>query len=864
MTSFQNRTFHRISFFFLFAVALAGYPLNSAYGQSNEDCLGCHEDLSLEAEDGRLVGVDSKLYAQSIHNTLECVNCHDQPGADFEDIPHFDRYQAVDCADCHDQATNSYRSSFHGAAYMRSEANAPNCYSCHGINSNPHGFQPLDLRTAEESCRRCHSRETKLYDTSVHFTVAQQGKDSPGCISCHPTHDDAMPPSAGAVNRICVRCHSEAMQQVRANGHTGMEAIGDGVMSCASCHNVHNTNKPHLDEKMLEACNNCHPGYREQFTGTVHEALMKSGKLNCLSCHRAHHVPVTIEGEQFGCGACHESVEQRFRTSAHRRARLHGGEVAAICADCHTGHHVHSASEPKSPSHRDNIPASCGKCHGEVSVVTSEFVRLPISLPPYISSVHGTPDNDGRLPAVCTDCHGVHDLQSASSPASTINKQNLAGTCGKCHSKESTEYSQSIHGRALASGITDSPSCTDCHDEHLILPVDSPQAAVSIQRLAHETCGKCHEDPEMSARYGLPMEVISSYDDTYHGWAIKRGGNSVAVCIDCHNVHDIRSPLDPKSSIHVSNVVETCKRCHQNSNTKFAASYSHIIARDKMMTHDWVRLVYIWFIVIVLGGMVIHNVIIFSHEVRKRYRRHRRKRAIRRMTRSEIIQHIVLVVSFFALALSGFALRFSDTWWGSLLTDIGLTEEYRRIFHRSMAVILIVASVYHILYLIFTKRGNHIFRGIAPRPSDIKLASANIAYYLGLRKEKARFGMYDYTQKAEYWALVWGTFIMGITGFVLWFPTIATSWLPAWVVRVCGVVHLYEAILAVSAVFIWHFFFVIFLPKEYPMSWIWITGRMPVEEWQEHHALEAGDSTVEVEELPGEKGSGKTTTGEGL
>ena len=122
-----------------------------------------------------------------------------------------------------------------------------------------------------------------------------------------------------------------------------------------------------------------------------------------------------------------------------------------------------------------------------------------------------------------------------------------------------------------------------------------------------------------------------------------------------------------------------------------------------------------------------------------------------------------------------------------------------------------------------------------------------MAYHLGRRRSRPAFRTFDYTQKAEYWALVWGTWVMALTGLVLWYPTVATSHLPAWIVRVSETVHFYEAILAVSAIVIWHFFFVILLPVVYPMSTTWITGRMPAHEWQEFHAgeyAEKGDGEI--------------------
>jgi cytochrome b subunit of formate dehydrogenase len=283
-------------------------------------------------------------------------------------------------------------------------------------------------------------------------------------------------------------------------------------------------------------------------------------------------------------------------------------------------------------------------------------------------------------------------------------------------------------------------------------------------------------------------------------------------------------------------VVATCGRCHEKSNAEFAASYTHILARGKLMVHDYVRIVYIFLIAIILGGMALHNVIIFFHELKVHQLKMKRKKSVMRMKLTERIQHILLLSTFIGLAITGFALRFPDAWWVKILTGIGLNEENRRLIHRILALVLVSVSFYHTWYLLFTKRGKEILHSLIPQISDIKDAFANIAYYLGIRKEKPIFDTFDYTQKAEYWALIWGTILMGITGFVLWFPAIATSWLPAWVVRVCETVHFYEAILAVSAIVIWHWFFVIFLPKEYPMNWVWLTGKMDYQEWKEHHS----------------------------
>jgi formate dehydrogenase gamma subunit len=571
-----------------------------------------------------------------------------------------------------------------------------------------------------------------------------------------------------------------------------------------------------------------------EFAGSVHKDLFEAGEMSCLSCHSTHKNEEEVREFDAGCGACHNEVEQVYRDSVHRLGRLRGDVAAATCADCHDGHHVLAASDSASGTSYRNIPNMCGRCHGADAVVTGEFVRLPISLPNYLLSVHGSGWQGGLRTAVCTDCHGTHDLQNAQHPESSINRFRLADTCGKCHGDIAAEYHRSVHGKALGMGLEDSPTCTTCHDEHLIRRHDDPGAKVSAEHRARELCGDCHTDPRLIAKYGIPSGVVESYLDSYHGWALDRGSDLVANCTDCHNVHEIRARLDPGSSIHLANVTATCGRCHAGSNPTFAQSYTHAGALRARGYHDIARMIYIVLISVVLGGMGVHNFIVARHELAGHLRRRKEEPYVLRWTAVERAQHLVLLASFIGLAVTGFALRFPDAWWAELI-GLGGREVVRATLHRALAVVLIAVSVYHVAWVLITRRGRLALRDLVPRGRDIVEFAQNMAYHLRLRRDRPAFGAYDYTQKAEYWALVWGTWIMALTGFVLWIPTIATSWLPAWTVRVAEVVHFYEAILAVSAIVVWHFFYVIFLPGEYPMSTIWLTGRQSAKEWKEMH-----------------------------
>lgn len=828
----------------LFFVVFRPWPLLAT--PSSESCLECHADPNLVNSRGQSLAVPPAHLKESVHASLACVDCHIQE-ANYEETPHFPAYLPVQCASCHPEIVANFNSSPHGLATAKGRIDTPSCLNCHGRWKAPHAILPLARGRTEDACQRCHPEQNARYNSGVHAPARLPAGEGPRCTTCHPSHGQEKLSKAAALSSRCEECHPETRARLARGGHR----LGpDSTVSCASCHDHHATRKAEEVGEASQSCLRCHQGYREKLIASVHGQEVALRGMNCHSCHRSHQGVSNPESETFGCGHCHAEEEAEYRQSAHRLARLQGSRIAASCADCHGSHQIQAGRFPASPVNQQQIPKTCGKCHTNQTVITSDYIRLPISLPSYTASVHGAGWPAEKPAAVCTDCHGTHHLQAAGIATSSINKQNLATTCGQCHQQVAAQYNNSVHAHALAHGISDSPSCTNCHNEHLIFPVNDPRSAVNHENQASRTCARCHEDPAMAARYGLPRDVVQSYRDSYHGWAIRRGGKTVAVCVDCHNSHEIGAKADPTSSIHHANVVLTCARCHPNANATFAASYTHASAHSQRGIPDLIRQCYLWLIALVLGGMILHNqVIIMLHRVKEHFRHHQRQPAVLRMNSNEIVQHLILALTFTILGITGFALRFPEVWWVRVLTYLGMSEPIRAEIHRFNAGTMLLASLYHLGYLLLTARGRMQFCAMLPRWSDLSEARANLAYYLGWRQERVVFARYDYTQKLEYWALIWGTLVMSVTGLVLWFPALATNHLPAWAIRVSEMIHFYEAILAVGAIIIWHLFFVIFLPRTYPMSWIWITGRMEREEWLHHHGREA-EVSGEPEALP--------------
>jgi len=198
-------------------------------------------------------------------------------------------------------------------------------------------------------------------------------------------------------------------------------------------------------------------------------------------------------------------------------------------------------------------------------------------------------------------------------------------------------------------------------------------------------------------------------------------------------------------------------------------------------------------------------------------------------------QHLVLLTSFIILVITGFALKFPDWWFMNLL---GMGEHVRSIIHRVVGVILIAAGFYHVFYIAIADEGRRMLRDIAPAPKDLTDVFQAMRYYLGLGGAKPKFGRFTYGEKAEYWALVWGTALMGVTGVMMWAKVWVGNLLARWWVDVATAIHFYEAILATLAIIVWHFYQVFCDPDVYPMNWAWWDGKMPVEHYRHEHELD--------------------------
>jgi len=562
-------------------------------------------------------------------------------------------------------------------------------------------------------------------------------------------------------------------------------------------------------------------------------------KLECQGCHGPGKTLPYLAGSLF-----HTVPHGEYDHSFHAQA-IHNGVKAAACLDCHTKNGdmttILPASDPKSTINRANIAETCGRCHGDKSVMQGSG----ISNRPFLSyreSVHAKAIARGNMSAaVCTDCHNSHDIESASNQKSSIAKANIPNTCGKCHRTEATEFMQSIHGQAIERGVSRAPVCTDCHGIHnIMMPFDGTTATASAA-VATESCAKCHEGVTLTQEFGVASGRVSSYKDSYHGLASQLGSKVVANCASCHGVHNILPSADPRSMINASNLPQTCGQCHVGAGVNFTRGKIHFASEliTNVATHDMgargtriVRWIYLPLIILTIGGMFLHNALIWRKKV---IAKRRQVRDIVRLSMNQRAQHWLLLTSFIVLVFSGFALQYPDA---TLAWLLGSSEYLRRIIHRAAAVIMLVVGTYHLLYLALSKEGRQWVRDMLPKLKDIRDVIGNFSYYLGVKRVKPRIARFGYAEKAEYWAVVWGTFIMGLTGLMIWFKISVFGFLARWWIDIALSVHFYEAVLATLAIIVWHFYHVIFDPDVYPVNFAFIDGRVSEELYREEHELD--------------------------
>jgi predicted CXXCH cytochrome family protein len=305
------------------------------------------------------------------------------------------------------------------------------------------------------------------------------------------------------------------------------------------------------------------------------------------------------------CLACHQEpgISKTFGDGTSKPLQVDGSIVArsrhagkASCVDCHPDAREVPHPEKTFASVRQFTVAmseTCQRCH------FSDYRRT-------LDSAHAAAVKRGDLMApVCVDCHGSHDVQRPNQPRTKV-----AETCSKCHEGVAKTYAGSVHGKDVAQNIGDVPTCTDCHRTH---DIGGPHQA-GWKTSTPEICGRCHSDPERMKKYGLSTAVLKTYASDFHGKtaALRKGSREdgqafVALCTDCHGVHNIVRANDANSQVIQANLATTCRKCHANASNNFPQAWlSHY---EPSWQHSpavyAVKLGYSVFIPFIIGGLIL-------------------------------------------------------------------------------------------------------------------------------------------------------------------------------------------------------------------------------------------------------------------
>ncbi len=596
---------------------------------------------------------------------------------------------------------------------------------------------------------------------------------------------------------------------------------------------------------------------RAQLAKSVH------AKLDCSECHAPGQNGGT--GQAHCTGSCHAKETEAYNASIHGAAQRNGKSGAARCDDCHGAHDTRRVSDPESRVAPRNTPRTCGKCHANPEVAEKLGIKQPKLAPHYFESVHGRALlTQGLVVAPsCADCHGkAHAIYEAKDPRSTVNRFNVAKTCGHCHTGPRDRYFAGIHGKALVTeearpagaakaaakdAKKDAPTCNTCHSAHSIL-MKGPEFQLESDRI----CGSCHEDR------------LARYRDTYHGRASDLGDAKVAACHDCHGEHDILPSTNPASMLSSKNRLNTCRKCHQNAPANFAGYLAHADHSDKVH-YPKLYWAFVGMTALLLGTFGFFGIHTIFWLIRSLIERHRNPEAFReekqrarqmegarlytRFRPVDRFVHALVIFSFILLVMTGMPLKFHSTPWAhSIFNAIGGATVAAAV-HRFAAIITFGYFALHIASLVVVLRrhrdqytndkGRLSTRRLLkvafgpdspfPRWQDVKDIWQHMKWFVGLGA-KPKFDRFTYWEKFDYMAVFWGVTMIGISGLVMWFPKAFTHFLPGWGINIAHIIHSDEALLAAGFIFTFHFFNSHFRPEKFPYDPVMFSGKVTEEE----------------------------------
>ena len=793
------------TYWLVVAAAILCFAATPTPAQDNQKCFDCHADAELTgsfAGEEMSMFVAEKAYAASVHAGMACVDCHQD--IDPTRRRHSTRkdLELVDCSGCHRPEAARHERSLHGVAAARGDPMAPVCADCHGKHdvlaaSNPNA--PTAVMNVPLLCGSCHregspvSRTHEISQDNIleHYSMSIHGEGlyrqgltvTAVCTSCHTSHDilpHTDPRSSIHANNVaamCTTCHAqiEVVHRKVIEGRLWAEDPGK-IPTCVDCHAPHEIrNIFYPDGLANKDCLSCHSQpdltmARGGETVSLHvdEQFYSRSEHAGTACAQCH-TDVTVSQERacatvqsaVDCSICHAEQVTEYQSSTH--GTLHGQDDpdAPSCQDCHVKHATLGKDSPASPTYARNVPVLCGECHrvGEQAAtrIDAEVADIVGS---YEDSVHGRGlINSGLVvTATCADCHGAHLELPPEDPRSRVNPKNIAVTCGTCHYGIEEEFRGSIHWTDDPNPEQEHPSCEDCHASHTIMRIEKP----GFRTLMMDQCGHCHTD-----------ETVTFFD-TFHGKVSRLGAEGAAKCYDCHGTHDILAASDPASHLSRDNVVETCGQCHAGSHRQFAGYLTHATHHDRE-TYPYLFWSFWGMTALLVGTLsfaLLHSLawvtrLWLSRDEwqahKARVRTQKNEKVYRRFTRLQRTMHIVMMISFFTLALTGMALKFSYMSWAQVTSRILGGFESMGFLHRVAAIVLLIVAIVHLRDVIRRKKAmRQTWRQVITGPDsiifnrrDVTDFIQSIKWFFGIGPRPS-YGRYTYWEKFDYFAVTWG------------------------------------------------------------------------------------------------------------
>jgi len=575
----------------------------------------------------------------------------------------------------------------------------------------------------------------------------------------------------------------------------------------------------------------------------------------CLSCHDGKTHKLEVPGADGKARALMGVAPDKYGQSVHAKM---------ACVACHTGITDNPAAGAghKKEAGKTTQSVGCADCHqklwDEAKAANKADAKPRLgtvvqNIEAYKKSFHALPGkaDKSKPKASCDGCHDTHsfNIPPANSPAHAQWRLEGPALCGeKCHSDPLDAYKDSVHGKeVLEKKNTKSAICADCHTAHAV----GNTSAAPIKLAITQSCGSCH------------AQEFKSYKATYHGQINTLGYANTAKCFDCHGSHEVLRIKDPASKVHADNRMDTCKGCHGKKGVS-EASAGFATYQPHARTDDFAKYPQMWIgfqimvqlLVGTFGFFWLHTLLWFYREWKDR----KEAKLVPHIKVAELpaelqgkhfkrfgviwrLAHITFALSLMILTLTGMPLFYPEAAWAPWVMNTLGGPKVAGLIHRVCAVIFAGVFFWHLFYIalrIARKWDTFRFFGpdsLVPNLQDGKDMLAMFKWFFG-KGPRPVFEHWTYWEKFDYWAPFWGVTIIGVSGLIMWLPTVFGGFLPGWVFNVAAIFHGEEAFLAVVFLFTVHFFNNHFRPDKFPVEIVMFTGTMSLEHYRKEHAVE--------------------------